>query len=82
MCQKRGNLQKSVEIFKEIYNTLEAKKGKEHYRVGTALYNVGSVHLLAGNLERAFDAIKFSLKIRENTLGENHPMVVSNTPHD
>lgn len=51
------------------------KYGKRHHRVGTAMHNIGIVHLRAGDLDLAVDAINVAVKIREDALGIKHPKV-------
>lgn len=64
-----------MELFEEILSGLVTKYGKRHHRVGTAMHNIGIVHLRAGDLDLAVDAINVAVKIREDALGIKHPKV-------
>lgn len=39
------------------------------------MHNIGIVHLRAGDLDLALDAINVAVKIREDTHGPKHPKV-------
>lgn len=49
--------------------------GDNHYRVGSALHNVGIANLRAGKLSDAMDAIEEAVRIRKLTLGPDDPKV-------
>ena len=61
--------------FEEILGTLVEEYGETHKRVGSALHNLGIVHLRGGNYEDAFDAIQAAIRIRIAKLGDYHPKV-------
>ena len=65
----------SQQKFEEILSTLVEEYGETHQRVGTALHNLGIVHLRAGSLTDAKDAIQTAVRIRIEQLGEFHPKV-------
>ncbi len=65
--------------FEEILQTLVEEYGEGHKRVGTALHNLGIVHLRAGNYTEAMDAIEAAIRIRIEKLGEYHPKVAVST---
>ena len=58
-----------------ILGSLVKDFGRTHERVGTALHNVGVVHLRSGNLNEALDVIKEAIKIRRKKLGKFHSKV-------
>jgi Flp pilus assembly protein TadD len=61
--------------FEEILSTLVEEYGETHKRVGTALHNLGIVHMRAGNYDDAVDAIQAAVRIRVEKLGEYNPKV-------
>lgn len=70
-----GDLTAAQQKFEEILSALVEEFGEEHARVGTALHNLGIVHLRAGNFNEAEDAIKTAIDIRKKELGKTHPKV-------
>ncbi len=61
--------------FEEILGTLVEEYGETHKRVGSALHNLGIVHLRAGSYADAADAIQAAIRIRITKLGDYHPKV-------
>jgi len=70
----------SQQKFEEILQTLLEEYGQGHKRVGTALHNLGIVHLRAGNYSEAIDTIEAAIKIRIEKLGKNHTKVAVSVP--
>lgn len=59
--------EQAMEQFRSFYCT------DEHFDIARVLNNMGQAHRHLGNLSEALDCLQRALKMRQNTLGINHP---------
>jgi tetratricopeptide (TPR) repeat protein len=67
----------AIDLFQSALNSHRAKYGNTHHLVGTALHNMGRIHLLAGkdHYTQAFDVFSQAVQVRQAALGVEHPDV-------
>ena len=69
-----GEYEEALEVFYEIYRgQRERYGGDNHYRIGTALHNIGIVHLKMKNFQKAIDTSEKAVRVRKRTLATDHP---------
>ena len=79
---QKGNFDKALQCFENILEILIEKYGEQHYRVGAAMHNIGIVHLRAGDLSDALEALELAVAVRKASLGKLHPKVAVSIRYD
>ncbi len=68
-----GNFQKSEEYLKDAYLRIAMEFGEENISAAVILNSMGLLYKKQGKFERSLDAYQRALKVREDSLGEDHP---------
>jgi LPS sulfotransferase NodH len=67
-----GEYAEALEVFEEIFRGQLERYGADHYRVGTALHNIGIVHLKSRNYVKAVELCKLAVQVRKQALPSDH----------
>ena len=70
-------MERALRELESILTTLVEGLGDGHGRVASALHNLGVVHVRAGNLDDAADALEEAVRIRRDMLREDHPRIAN-----
>lgn len=62
-------------MFEDIRDVLIEEYSSEHFRVGSALHNIGVIYVRMGKIRDACNIFREAIKIRKEMLGEYHPKV-------
>ncbi|GAA3600654.1 hypothetical protein GCM10022235_85770 [Kribbella ginsengisoli] len=68
-----GNGTEAAEILLRTIQDSEASFGPDHYEVGIARHNLGSLYLRSGRLDDAMQELESALRIKELACGMTHP---------
>lgn len=71
----RNEIGDALELFRSFLRSHRAKYGDVHHLVGTALHNIGMVHLFSNQYTDALAAFNEAILIRRASLGPDHPDV-------
>lgn len=75
----QGAIAEALDIFMKALKILQARYGNNHHLVGSALHNIGMVHLFAEEYLQAYGIFKEAARIRSEALGPEHPDVAAST---
>ena len=67
----------ALDLFVSALKSHKIKYGEDHHLVGTALHNIGMVHLFAEEYLQAYGIFKEAARIRAIALGHDHPDVAA-----
>jgi CHAT domain-containing protein len=68
-------LRQAVALAQQVVELRKDVLGTKHWQVGNALYQLGSLDMVLGELSQARSAIDEALSIRSKGLPENHPAI-------
>lgn len=67
----------ALDLFVSALKRYKMRYGEEHHLVGTALHNIGMIHLFAEEYLQAYGIFKEASRIRAVALGHDHPDVAA-----
>eukprot|EP00536_Pseudo-nitzschia_multiseries_P011461 jgi/Psemu1/259845/estExt_Genewise1Plus.C_3920004 len=70
-----GEYEEAADVFEEILRGQQERYGQDHYRVGTALHNLGIVYLKKKDYQKAIEICQRAVSVRKDSLVPNHPDV-------
>ncbi len=74
-----NNLEKAIDFGKQSILAFEQSVGNDHFQTSFASFNLGDAYLMDGNFEMAENLHISALRIRQKTLGRNHPVYAKST---
>ena len=72
-----GEYEEALEVFEEIFRGQLERYGPDHVRVGTALHNIGIVHLKSGNFPKAVEICELAVSVRKRAQAMSNPADVA-----
>jgi len=75
-----GEYAEALEVFEEIFRGQLERYGADHYRIGTALHNIGIVHLKSRNYIKAVELCRLAVQVRKQALHLEARDAATSTP--
>jgi tetratricopeptide (TPR) repeat protein len=72
---QHNEIDEALDLFESALKSHREKYGQVHHLVGSALHNIGIVHLFAGRYNVAQKYFQEAASVRSSALGSEHPDV-------
>jgi tetratricopeptide (TPR) repeat protein len=72
---QHNEIDEALDLFESALKSHREKYGQVHHLVGSALHNIGIVHLIAGRYNVAQKYFQQAASVRSSALGSEHPDV-------
>lgn len=69
--------EEALDLFESSLYSHREKYGEAHHLVGTAIHNIGMVHLYAQNYPQALKQFQEAVSVRRVALGSDHPAIAA-----
>lgn len=74
---KHEEFEEALDLFESSLYSHREKYGEAHHLVGTAIHNIGMVHLYAQNYPQALKHFQEAVSVRRVALGSDHPAIAA-----